>query len=358
MGSVKRFAAINTKIRALEGRLLTGDDYENLLDMSSLSEMINYLKSKTSYVHHLEEIDPDNAIIDHLEVVFRKILFMRIQAFIHYFVDDYRKLFKVLFMRYEVEDLKLFIRALERGEDVSILMDHMVILGVTKTLDYERLSQSRNLEDLLDALEGTPYQEIISYYMDESAKRRIFYMEMNLDRYYFKKLNEQVEKLDKSDQIPLQEILGKNTDILNLQWIYRGRKFYGLSAEELLNYTLLGGHKLSFKSLKRLCYAPSLEEALSYIKESPYGFLVKREDFEVFLELNMERYIYDEFMRLKRTSHMNIIESMVYMHQMEYEIRDLFTIFEAKRYGFDKKETRKYLVRIRPEPSPLPQSGL
>ncbi len=46
-------------------------------------------------------------------------------------------------MRYEVEDLKLFIRALERGEDVSILMDHMVILGVTKTLDYERLSQSR-----------------------------------------------------------------------------------------------------------------------------------------------------------------------------------------------------------------------
>ncbi len=72
MGSVKRFAAINTKIRALEGRLLTGDDYENLLDMSSLSEMISYLKSKTSYVHHLEEIDPDNAIIDHLEVVFRK----------------------------------------------------------------------------------------------------------------------------------------------------------------------------------------------------------------------------------------------------------------------------------------------
>jgi V/A-type H+-transporting ATPase subunit C len=44
---------------------------------------------------------------------------------------------------------------------------------------------------------------------------------------------------------------------------------------------------------------------------------------------------------------MNIIESMVYMHQVEYEVRDLFTIFEAKRYGFDKSETMKYLVRVR-----------
>ena len=152
----------------------------------------------------------------------------------------------------------------------------------------------------------------------------------------------------------MQEILGKNTDILNLQWIYRGRKFYGLSSEELLNYTLLSGHRLSYRTLKDLCYAPSLEEALAYIEKSPYDFLVQNEDFEVFMELNMERYIYDEFMRLKKTSHMNIIESMVYMHQMEYEIRDLFTIFEAKRYGFDKKETLKYLVRIRPESTPLP----
>ncbi len=61
----------------------------------------------------------------------------------------------------------------------------------------------------------------------------------------------------------------------------------------------------------------------------------------------MERYIYDEFMKLKKVNHMNIIESMVYMHQIEYEVRDLFTIFESKRYGFNKSETMKYLVRVR-----------
>lgn len=347
MGSVKRFAAINTKIRALEGRLLTESDYDRLLEMSDLSEMISYLKNKTSYGIHLEDVESDRTSIDQLEVIFKGILFEKIQGFIHYFVDDYKKLFKILFMRYEIEDLKLFIRALVRQENISSMLGHMVILGISKTINYEKVSQSRNLVELVAALEGTPYQSLVSYYMDEEPQSRIFYMEMNLDRYYFRMLSKQVEKLAPADKEPLREILGKNTDILNLQWIYRGRRFYRLTAEELLNYTLLGGHALSYKTLKKLCYASSLEEATEYTLKSPYGFLVKETDFEVFMELNMERYIYDEFMSLKRLNHMNIIESMVYMHQIEYEVRDLFTIFESKRYGFGKEETLKYLVRVR-----------
>lgn len=347
MGNVRRFAAINTKIRSLEGQLLNNKDYENLLEMSELSEMTAYLKNNTSYSELFDSVVVDELTIDHLEVLFKRELFRKIQGFIHYFVDDYKQLFRILFMRYEIEDLKLFIRSLVRSEDISKIMEHMVILSVRKTFDYEKLSRVRSLEELVVALEGTPYHDLIQYYMNESPERRIFYMEMNLDRYYFKKLIAQVEKLSGIDQEPVKEILGKNTDILNIQWIYRGRKFYRLTSEELLNYTLLGGHALKYKTLKQLCYAASREDVTNFIREGPYGFLVDRDDFEVFMELNMERYIYDEFLKLKKRNYMNIIESMVYMHQLEYEVRDLFTIFEAKRYGFGKEETKKYLVRIR-----------
>tara|TARA_Y100000588_G_scaffold326963_1_gene361665 strand:+ start:17 stop:1081 length:1065 start_codon:yes stop_codon:yes gene_type:complete len=345
MGSVTRFAAINTKIRALEGQLLRDKDYQMLLEMSDLSEMVSYLKNKTSYKTALQAVETEEVSIDGLEVIFRKTLFMKLQGFIHYFVDEYKKLFRILFMRYEVEDLKLFIRALDRSENLENLLSHMVILGVGKSFDYEALIQATSLEDLVDALEGTPYQELIRYYLDEPPERRTFYIEMNLDRYYFRQLGAQVDKLSPDNRKPMKEILGKNTDILNLQWVYRGRRFYNLSSEELLNYTLMGGHTLKYKTLKKLCYAKSMEEALGYIKDSHYGFLVENQDFEVFMELNMERYIYNEFMKLKKSNHMNIIESMVYMHQIEYEVRDLFAIFEAKRYGFEKSEIQKYLVR-------------
>jgi len=350
MGSVKRFAAINTKIRALEGQLLQDRDYQRLLDMSDLSEMVTYLKNKTSYKEVLDLVESEQASIEELEVIFRKTLFKKLQGFIHYFVDDYKKLFRILFMRYEVEDLKLFIRALDRNESLENMLSHMVILGVGKSFDYDKLIQATSLEELVSALDGTPYQALIQYYLNDPPERRIFYIEMNLDRYYFRQLNAQVDKLAPADQKPLKEILGKNTDILNLQWLYRGRRFYNLSSEELLNYTLMGGHALKYKTLKTLCYASTMDEAVSYIKKSPYGFLIGDKDFEVFMELNMERYIYKEFMHLKKTNHMNIIESMVYMHQIEYEVRDLFAIFEAKRYGFEKSEIKKYLVRM-DEPS-------
>ncbi len=34
------------------------------------------------------------------------------------------------------------------------------------------------------------------------------------------------------------------------------------------------------------------------------------------------------------------------MHKLEYEMRDVFTLLEAKRYGLDEKKTKEYLVRI------------
>jgi len=347
MGSVKRFAAINTKIRALEGQLLSNRDYERLLEMNNLSEITQYLKNNTSYGSTLSEVEAEHVSIEQLEVLFKRALFKKIQGFIHYFVDDYKQLFRILFMRYEIEDLKLFIRALVRQEDLSKVMEFMVILGVSKTFDYDKLRQSKTLEDLVFALKGTQYYDLLTYYIDEAPERRIFYMEMNLDRYYFKRLIDQVDKLSAGDRDAMKEILGKNTDILNLQWVYRGRRFYKLTSEELLNYTLLGGHSLKYNALKELCYANSIDDAVNQIKESPYGFLVSQKDFEIFMELNMERYIYDEFLKLKKVNHMNIIESMVYMHQLEYEVRDLFTIFEAKKYGFNKAETLTYLVRVR-----------
>ena len=57
MGSVKQFAAINTKVHVLEGMLLKNQDYIKLLEASGVSEMLKYLRDNTSYFSLLENID-------------------------------------------------------------------------------------------------------------------------------------------------------------------------------------------------------------------------------------------------------------------------------------------------------------
>jgi V/A-type H+-transporting ATPase subunit C len=36
---------------------------------------------------------------------------------------------------------------------------------------------------------------------------------------------------------------------------------------------------------------------------------------------------------------------MAYIHLLEYEIRDIISILEAKRYGLTLEQTKEYLVR-------------
>lgn len=346
MGSVKTFAAINTKIRTLEGRLLTKEDYNKLISMKSVGDIAKYLKENTAYNKVLKDINISTIHTEQLELLLKKYIVKQYEKMIHYFTDEYRKLFKVLFTRYEIEDLKIFLRAIDREESLTNVKDLIVYSGIYTTIDCESLSLSKNLEGLIANLKGTIYYNALKAYTKESLEKRLFYMEMSLDRLYFKLLSERIEKLNKRDRDILREVLGKNIDLLNLQWIYRGLKFYKLSPEELINYTLHYGYYLNFKRIKELCYTKDEGELIDKMVDSKYGFLFDNKDtLEIFMERRIERYLYFLFLDYKRKEKMNIIESVVYMHLLEYEMRDIVSILEAVRYGIDQQAIKKFVIR-------------
>jgi V/A-type H+-transporting ATPase subunit C len=347
MGSIKRFAAINTKIRTLEGRLLTEHDYSRLIAMNSVGDIARYLKEHTAYTKVFEGINLSLINTDKLELLLKKYIVKQYQRLIHYFTDEYRKLFKILFTRYEIEDLKIFLRAIDREESLTNVKDMVVYSGIYSTIDYDDLSLSKNLEELIHRLRGTIYHNALKAYTREDQEKRLFYMEMSLDRLYFKLLTEKIEKLDKRDREILRELLGKNIDLMNLQWIYRGLKFYKLSPEELINYTLHNGHYLNFKRIKELCYTKNEGELIDKMIDSKYGFLFDNKDtVEIFMERRIERYLYFLLLDYKRKEKMNIIEAVVFIHLLEYEMRDIISIVEAVRYGMDEESTTKFLVRV------------
>lgn len=345
MGSVRRFAAINSKIRALEGQMLIEEDYKAILAASSIDEVIKYLKENTQYSKTLEAVS-DDAGVETVEILLKKELLHKHEKLLHFFIDEYKAFFKTLYMRYEIEDLKLYLRAITRGEDISKFKDMIITSGMYSTLDYQLLSSAKSLEELIGHLKGTKYHKVLSYYLDESPSRRMFYMEMNLDRIYFKALHDQGDKFAGVDAKILKTLLGQNIDLLNLQWIFRGRKYYGLSPEEIVNYTLEGGYVFKYRKLKAISYLENLEDVIESIKASPYGFLFSEaEQSEIFFELEMEKFLYRNLNALRKTNHMNIVEPLVYLHRQEFEIRDLFTIMETKRYGISGEEAKHFLVR-------------
>ena len=166
-------------------------------------------------------------------------------------------------------------------------------------------------------------------------------MEMSLDRYYFKQLEKAIGMLSGVDREMLDALLGKNTDLLNIQWIYRGKKFYGLSSEELYNYCLESGRKFRGNQLKDLCYVESLEEYKKKIEQTEYAILFSQD--EIMMEKNMERFIFNLINQLIKKGGESIIVPLGYLHKLEYEMRDLFTVLEGLKYS--EKNMNNYLVR-------------
>lgn len=346
MGGVRRFAAVNTKIKALKGRMLRNQDYIELLSKKSVEEVANYLKSSTSYRRILDSKNVDDIHRSELELILKKNIVLQYEKLLHYFTDEYRKLFRILFMRYEIEDLKLYIRALARGEDPKALDDLILYSGVYSTVDYKLLGDTKDIETFIRNLKGTIYYNILGPYEKEDSGKLTFYMEMVLDRNYFKALYEQILKLKKHDQIILKELLGKNIDLLNLEWIYRGLKFYKLSPEELINYTLIGGYNLRYDEVKSLCYTKDETELIVKMVDSKYGFLFDDKDtLDLFMERRIERFLFFQFLNYYKKGQMDITQSIAYMHLLEYEMRDIISITEAIRYDLKKEEAKKYLIR-------------
>lgn len=342
MGSITKFAALNTKIRVFEGQLLTQSDYKTLINSKSLDEVIEYLKNSTFYGSILGDISSDD--IQLIENEFHTFLVKRYEQIYKFVHMEYRKIFKTLMMRYEINALKEYIRRLNSGQDISQLYKMQTLSDAHSSVEYKKLSQATSLNDFIEKLEGTEYFQLLKYSVD--LENQVFYMAMNLQIYYFKKLKREMQKvLGNERRGNVLEILGKNSDLLNIQWIYRGKKFYNVSSEELLNYVLLTGYYFNYEELKEFCYTRSLDALVEKFKQTEYGFLfIGDESFELLMERNVEKYIYKLFKKLSNNSYMDVDKSIAYMHELEYEMRDIFSIMEAVRYGFKASDIKEFLV--------------
>lgn len=346
MGSYGQFGAVNTKIRILKRQFLKDEDYKQLTEARTLEEAVAYLRDHTGYGAVMTDSDDGPVEIARLETLFRVQILKKYEKLVHYLADDYRELFRIIFMRYEVENLKLIFRALNRREDLAPLVEGFYRSEVYPQLDYERLVMAKTIEEVVHLLQRTPYHRILIPYIGEAPDRILFYLEMNLDRLYFNRLAQALENLPKDERTLVAELLGKNTDILNIQWIYRGLKFYRISSEELFNYCLTSGYALKLEELRQLCYAHDENDLVTRLRRTGYRFLFQENsNIDRFMELGMERYLFTALREMERKGPMTVLPAIVYIHRIEYEMRDLFSLLEAKKFGMGPEETAMFLVR-------------
>lgn len=342
MGSVVKFSAINSKVKALIGKMLSEDQYLKLLKCKDFKSTVKALKEETNYSELLEPYNLEKIHRGDLEILLHRHYISTYSKFINYFDGEYRKLIKAFFLRWEIEDLKVIIRGKYLGRTKVEIEDKLIARSSLNTINYDYLLALKSLEEVVEGLKGSIYYKSLKNSAKDTTEKGLFRIETELDFVYFTSIRKILKHLDNENKEVGYNILGMEADILNLGWIYRGKTFYKISPEELFNYTIYNGYKLSKEKLRKLCYINNMEEFHTLIEKTPYASIYEK-DNPISIEKREREFQKKYFKKILRENKTNISMVMSYLTVYRIEIKDIISIIEQKRYDIPMNEGMNYI---------------
>ena len=342
MGSVVKFSAINTKVKALMGKMLSKEQYSKLLNCKDYISTLKVLKEETGYGELLKAYNLEKIHRGDLEIILHKYYLSTYSKFIKYFDGEYRNLIKTFFLRWEIEDLKVIIRGKYLGLAREDIDNKLIAKSSLNTINYDYLLALKSIEELIEGLKGSIYYKSLKNLAKDTSEKGLFRIETELDFVYFTSVRRELKHLDKENSEVVYSIMSLEADLLNLSWIYRGKTFYKIPPEELFNYTIYNGYKLSKEKLKELCYINNMEEFKSILEKTPYSPIYEKDDPNL-IEKREREFQKKYFKKILRENKTNISMVMSYLIIYRIEIRDIISIIEQKRYSLTAEEGINYV---------------
>lgn len=340
MNSFASYSAVNAKLHARKKALLKAGDLERLMEFQSVAQMAEFLKKQYGYDKLVEELTVEEMHRTQLEVQIHRYNVLEIEKILYYFSGAYHNFFKTMLMEYEISDLQLILRGISRDEDMIELSKHFVHSEKYTKLDYEKLLAAKNITQFAEALQGSIYYDALKTMTQEDVTKREFHMEMKLNMLMYGELIACADKLSKTDKEIVKQRIGMKIDYYNVQWIYRATKYYDISPEEILIYSLPDGNAIGYPKLKKLCYCKNMDSfkelANHYL---PYPIFDGTAD--TFLARSIESKLY----KLINNKDTQTIETpLSYIYTLDAQLKDLIAITEGIRYQMPKEDIKKYLV--------------
>lgn len=343
MGNLMLYSGIVTKIRGMQSKLLTERDFEDIAGLKSVPEAIEYLKGKPAYSEYISEMDVSLYHRGNVEKMLYQSLF-----------DDYSRIFrfanvrqknflKQYWKRYEIDLINYCIRIVFNHYDAPFDLEYKKrFFNRYSQVSIDKLITSGNIDELVENLKDTEYYEPLGRLRD-SETATLFDYDLTLDLYYFSAMwKKQMKMLKGVEKDIFLKDFGTKIDLLNIQWIYRAKKYYNMPAPDIYALTIPYHYKLKKKEFKELTDAPTAEEFEHRLAGTYYAKQYQIEDSKT-LERKYKDILRYLYLKDRRKNPYSIATINTYLFLKEEEIDRLTTALECIRYGLSRSETIGYL---------------
>ena len=344
MSGMFAYSAVAAKMRAMSGKLVKKKEYEQMAALGSVAEVVNYLKKYPSYQKIFASESEFDIHRGRVEALFQKAIYADFAKIYAFSGLEQRKFLDIYYIKYEIAVLKNCLRMLFDKRDVSLdLSEFQDFFEKRSALDVVKLGSSESIEEFVENLRGSMFYSALKK-LETSEGATLFDYENALNLFYIKRMwNEFAKVMRNRDLKVIREIYGCEIELLNLDWIYRAKKYYHMTPADIYAFIIPVHYKLHKDLFKQIVEASSIEEMETLLKKCYYAKFKEQMDTSS-IETICSELVEKIHNTASRKYPYSIICIETYLYKKAKEVDKLTTLIECVRYGLSVEETKKYIA--------------
>lgn len=344
MAIINSSNAIPAKARAKYGKRLREKDYKILISCKTVAEVVSYLKFNTHYSSALTKVNEYDVHRGQIETILRQKLFYDFDSLCRYEMSDGSRFSRFVLRRYEIMQIIHFLTLLnsdKAGDYIFIMPEYF---NSHTEIDLVSLINAKSYEQLILAVKGSPYEEILADFSpDGNGRADIAAIEHRLYVFMYTELYEAIEKDSvKSEKAELKKMFDTLIDFMNYAKIYRLHTFYRKSPQEI-EKSLLPFGSVNLQQVENLCGTDNITQFLDALLKTPARRVLKNIHYNFTGEIPT-RVRYNISKRNMFFSASPVVVLLSYVFVTNTELLNVVNIIEGVRYGLKPEEIDNLLI--------------
>ena len=336
---MSNYAYVATRARSRRSRLLPAEAYNQLLNLEH-AEIARYIQD----LEYRREIDRYGSTLsgaDLIETALVDNLAKDVGDFLSFSKGTLRDILQVYAEKYRVDNLKNIIRGINQNMDKENLERLVCPINDSDKVLYNKLYDSKTVEDVASSLEGTNYYNPLKKALESRNSDSLQPLEDALDLIYYKNLVSN-QPSGGADVEVYRNFIHLKVDIANIKTLLRMRH-RGISAH---NELLIDGGTLGVDMLSS---TQNLDDLLTSLEGTKYYDLLEPHLQSDSVNLNSCVHSLDEYManKTKRFSYLyplSVLPVLDYLLKKEREVYNLRAIVRGKQAGLANELIEELVV--------------
>ena len=345
MSGLLSYSGLTTKIRAMQSHLLNDQNFREIVELESVPQAVSYLKQQKPYADLFDGYEESELHRGQIEKMLRLTVYRDFSKLYRFSNKEQRRFLELYFKRYEVSIIKECLNTIFDHRDVVLNFSiYESFFNRHSQLDIHLLSGSRTVQELIENLKGTEYYEPLSRLIT-IEQPTLFDYEMTLDLYYFSQLWKDRSKIvTKKDLEELTVAWGSKFDMLNLQWIYRSKRYYHMTSAEIYALLIPVEYRLKKETIRALVEAENMSVFSQVLSQTYYA--KKYDSFNADTLESMYAAIMKHILSSEsRRDPYSVATIYSYLYHKEHEVDRLIIALECVRYHISAEEAMKHIAK-------------